>query len=133
MKIGERIKKFRIERGLSVAFLANELGVARSTIYRYEENFISKLPKDVFDRLCEVFDVSPAVMMGELSEKEESDTGTLPEHFDDVQEAMKWIIKIPSLAAYGEYDPDSMSEETIVDFANEILQQLKLVSYKYKK
>jgi len=26
-----------------------------------------------------------------------------------------------------------MSEETIVEFANEILQQLKLVSYKYKR
>lgn len=33
----------------------------------------------------------------------------------------------------GGYNPDEMSEETIVEFANEILQQLKLVSYKYKR
>lgn len=42
-------------------------------------------------------------------------------------------MKMPSLAAYGGYDPDSMDEETIIEFANEILQQLKLVSYKYKR
>ena len=45
---------------------------------------------------------------------------------------MEFIIKTPTLAAFGGYDPDSMSDETIVAFANEILQQLKLVSYKYK-
>ena len=45
---------------------------------------------------------------------------------------MEFILKTPTLAAFGGYDPNLMSEETIVDFANEILQQLKLVSYKYK-
>ena len=53
--------------------------------------------------------------------------------FENAEDAMKWLIKIPTLAAFGGYDPDTMSEETIVEFANEILQQLKLVSYKYKK
>ena len=52
--------------------------------------------------------------------------------FDNAQDAMEFIIKTPTLAAFGGYDPESMSDETIVEFANEILQQLKLVSYKYK-
>ena len=45
---------------------------------------------------------------------------------------MEFIIKTPSIAAYGGYDIDSMSDETIVEFANEILRQLRIVSYKYK-
>ena len=44
-----------------------------------------------------------------------------------------FMLKMPTLAAFGGYNPDEMSEETIVEFANEILQQLKLVSYKYKR
>ena len=46
---------------------------------------------------------------------------------------MEFLLKTPTLAAYGGYDPSKMSEETIMNFANEILNQLQLVSYKYKK
>ena len=56
----------------------------------------------------------------------------LPAEFQDAREAMEFIVKLPMLAAYGEYDPKQMSDETIVEFANEILQQFKLVSYKFK-
>ena len=52
--------------------------------------------------------------------------------FNNAQDAMEFIIKTPSIAAYGGYDIDSMSDETIVEFANEILRQLRIVSYKYK-
>ena len=45
---------------------------------------------------------------------------------------MAFILKMPVLAAYGGYDINSMDEETIIRFANEILEQLKLVSYKYQ-
>ena len=68
-----------------------------------------------------------ATIRGGSTEKPE-----LPTEFRNAQDAMEFILKTPTLAAYGGYDPSSMSDETIVNFANEILQQLKLVSYKYK-
>ena len=58
---------------------------------------------------------------------------TVPREFENAQDAMEFMLKMPTLAAFGGYNPDEMSEETIVEFANEILQQLKLVSYKYKR
>ena len=61
-----------------------------------------------------------------------NDRPELPTEFRNAQDAMEFILKTPTLAAFGGYDPNNMSEETIVNFANEILQQLKLVSYKYK-
>lgn len=45
---------------------------------------------------------------------------------------MEFILKLPTLAAYGGYDLDKLDDRKIMEFANEILQQLKLVSYKYK-
>ena len=45
---------------------------------------------------------------------------------------MEFLLKLPTIAAYGGYNPEKMDDETMLAFANEILQQLQLVSYKYK-
>ncbi|MBP3701675.1 MAG: helix-turn-helix transcriptional regulator [Lachnospiraceae bacterium] len=137
MTIGKRIKEIRKEKSLSVEYVAKELGVSPSTLYRYENSSIEKVPVHIFDKLCEVLDTSPAVLMGNetMSESEHivAEKTALPRAFEDAQEAMEFMLRLPTLAAFGGYDPDSMDEETIVEFANEILQQLALVSYKYKK
>lgn len=130
MTIGERIKEIRTSKKISVNYLAQELGVSKTTIYRYEDSTIEKIPVKIFDKLCSLLDVTPAQLMGNNIEVPSG--SELPAEFKDPHDAMEFIIKTPTLAAYGGYDPDKMSDETIVDFANEILQQLKLVSYKYK-
>lgn len=130
MTIGERIKEIRKQKGISVEYLAGQLGVSKTTIYRYEDSSIEKIPLQIFDKLCELLGVTAAELMGNAPKKAE--IPELPTHFDNAQDAMEFIIKTPTLAAYGGYDPSNMSDETIVEFANEILQQLKLVSYKYK-
>lgn len=129
MTIGERIKAIRKAKKISVDYLAKELKVSKTTIYRYEDSTIEKIPINIFDQLCILLDVTPAELMGNTVTSEKSE---LPTEFRNAQDAMEFILKTPTLAAYGGYDPLSMSDETIVDFANEILQQLKLVSYKYR-
>lgn len=129
MTIGERIKNLRKEKKISVDFLATELGISKTTIYRYEDSTIEKIPVNIFDKLCVLLGVTPAELMGNTIS---NDRPELPTEFRNAQDAMEFILKTPTLAAFGGYDPNNMSEETIVNFANEILQQLKLVSYKYK-
>lgn len=130
MTIGERIKEIRKAKKISVEVLAKQLGVSKTTIYRYEDSTIEKIPVQIIDKLCEILGVSAAELMG--NEINQEKVVELPGAFDNAQDAMEFIIKTPTLAAFGGYDPESMSDETIVEFANEILQQLKLVSYKYK-
>lgn len=130
MKIGERIKKIRKQRGMSVEEVAEKLDVSVSTLYRYENSSISKVPIDVIDRLCSVFGITTSELMGNAVETEGEE---LPTSFANAEQAMAFMLKMPVLAAYGGYDIESMDEKTIVEFANEILSQLKLVSYKYKK
>lgn len=130
MTIGERIKEIRKRKKISVENLASQLGVSKTTIYRYEDSTIEKIPVQIIDKLCELLGVSVAELTGNEAEKKKNQE--LPAAFDNAQDAMEFIIKSPTLAAFGGYDPESMSDETIVEFANEILQQLKLVSYKYK-
>ena len=130
MKVGERIKEARKKRNISVESLAAQLGVSKTTIYRYEDSTIEKIPVHVFDKLCQALAVSPAELMGNAQNQKGNED--LPAVFYSAQDAMEFLLKTPTLAAYGGYDPDSMSEETLIAFANEILHQLKLVSYKYK-
>lgn len=129
MTIGERIKEIRKSKKISVETLAKELGVSKTTIYRYEDSTIEKIPVVVFDKLCALLDVTPSQLMGNTISEDKPE---LPSSFNNAQDAMEFIIKTPTIAAYGGYDIDNMSDETIVEFANEILGQLRIVSYKYK-
>ena len=60
MNIGERIKNRRKELKLSADFVAKELGVDRSTVYRYESQDIEKFPLQIIEPLAKILRVSPA-------------------------------------------------------------------------
>lgn len=111
MNLGERIKQIRKARGLSAESIAKELGVSVSTVYRYEDLSIEKIPVGIFNKLCTILDVSPSELMnGNLSNNDCEPS--LPNDFDNPQ--------------------DAMDDETIINFANDLLDQLKMISYKYK-
>ena len=131
MKIGEKIKELRKQKGLSVEEVADKLGVSVSTQYRYENASITKIPIDVIDKLCKILDTTTGELMG-TSSSSDSNNSEMPMKFDSASDAMTSILKMPMLAAYGGYDLESMDDETMKNFANEILGQLRLVSYKYK-
>jgi len=131
MTIGERIKTIRKEKHINAQTLAQNLGISVSTLYRYEDSSIEKIPVHIFDAICQELDVSPARLMGnEINTK--TPANQLPQEFTTPQEAMEFMLRLPSFAAFGGYDPDNMNDDTIVEFANEILGMVELVSYKYK-
>ncbi len=130
MTVGERIKKRRKEMGISSQVLAKKLEVSPSTLYRYETSGIEKIPMHIMETLCRELSTPPAQLMGNDPGSNEA---ALPASFSSPTEAMEFIIRMPMLASYGGYDPESMSEEEIVSFANDILEQLKLVSFKYAR
>ena len=53
--------------------------------------------------------------------------------FKTPEAAMKFILKQPAIMGYGGFDIEKLSDEELIDFANELLNQMKLISYKYKK
>lgn len=135
MQIGERLKNRRKELGLSVESIAEQLGVSYTTLYRYEASSITKIPIETFDKLCKILNTTPAELMGnnDGAETDREDVSKLPNHFENPQEAIEFILRTPTLAAFGGYDPSQMDEETIVEFANELLGHLKVMSYRYQK
>ena len=135
MELGQRLREKRKEKKISAEYLAKELGVSVSTVYRYEDSSIVKIPVSTFEKMCDILGTTPAEMMGnapEISHNKSDNDTRLPDTFENPKEAMEFLLKLPTVAAYGGYDPSKMDDETMVAFANEILQQLQLVSYKYR-
>lgn len=54
-------------------------------------------------------------------------------NFDNAEEAMQFILKQPSIMGFGGFDTSKMSDDEIVEFANELLNVLKMLGPKYKK
>ena len=64
MTVGERIKARRKELGMNAESLAEKLGCAPSTIYRYESGSIEKVDSEKLIPIAEALATSPAALMG---------------------------------------------------------------------
>lgn len=70
MTVGERIKRRRLQLGLSVDDIADKLGKSRATVYRYENGDIENMPYDVLIPLAKILDTRPGVLTGWMNEKD---------------------------------------------------------------
>ena len=68
MTIGNRIKKRRIELGLTVDDLANRINKNRATIYRYEKGDIESLPTSILEPLAKALNTTPEYLIGWVEE-----------------------------------------------------------------
>lgn len=64
MTVGERIKARRKEIGISADVLAERIGVSRSTIFRYENGSIEKLPLPSLEPIARALHTSVQYLMG---------------------------------------------------------------------
>ncbi|WKY45631.1 XRE family transcriptional regulator [Eubacteriaceae bacterium ES2] len=64
MEINEIIKKRRLELGLTLKDVAQALGVAESTVLRYERNDIKHMGIDKIEQLAGVLKCSPTYLLG---------------------------------------------------------------------
>lgn len=84
MNTGEAIRNRRKEVGISADALAAALGVARSTIFRYENGEIEKLPAQLIEPMASALNTTPAKLFGwEIQE------GELPEEIHIINRAAK--------------------------------------------
>lgn len=105
-------------------------------------------------RVANALNIEPKILLNALYRQEppiyEGSTSSAEEDFDIVkedvveydsnrkefktaEEAIQYILKENSIAAYGGYDINKMTDDEIIEFANELLRQIELISYKYKK
>ena len=127
-----KLKQLRTNRGMTQRELADKLNLSPSTIGMYE---IGKREPDsaTLKKISTFFGISVDELLGNKYNQSDKTTTikeeTIPEYFDDPQQARKYIEKHQIFGA----DGFELDDEEILEFANELLQQMKMVSYKYRK
>lgn len=90
MDISERIKQRRLTLNLTLEDVASELGVAKSTVLRYETKDIHNMGIDKVESLSKVLKCTPAYLMG----WEDDDITTIAAHHDNEEWTEEELLEI---------------------------------------
>lgn len=60
MKIGERLKRLRLERGMTQQEVGEALGITKGAVQKYESGQIVNFRSDTIRELCDLFGLAPA-------------------------------------------------------------------------
>lgn len=141
-KLAQLIIELRNKKGYSQRKLAMVSEVSNSTISRIE-SATSDADPETLRKLAPYLGISYETLMEAAgyieseSNKEyiesKGEQNQLPDSFETPEEAVKFLLEQNVIMGFGGFDIDKLSDEEKVEFANELLHQLKLLSYKYKK
>lgn len=98
MNISKRIKARRQELGISVEELAYRINKNKSTIYRYENGDIGKVPYDILEPLSKALDVSIGYLLGS---KDAIENSPLPENLKPITK----VNRIPIVGSIATVKP----------------------------
>lgn len=62
--VGKKIKELRLENEMTLEELGNLVGVAKSTVKKWEDGQIANMRRDKIAKLAEIFKISPAELFG---------------------------------------------------------------------
>ncbi|MBN1067144.1 helix-turn-helix transcriptional regulator [Clostridium botulinum] len=138
MDLGLKIKTLRKEMKLTQADLAKKVSISRSYLADIERNRYNP-SVDTLTNIAKGLGISLSKLVDENMTNEknadkkniENNFPIIPEKFTDPEEARTYVMK-HQIFAYGGFYPEKMSDEDILNFANEMIEQSKLIRYKYE-
>ena len=134
--LGKKIRELRTETGLTLKGLGEMLNLGESTMSMYENGKRSP-DYNTLSKIAQIFNVSTDYLLGRTDIKN-NDIEEQAKYIESIkletpEDAMKFILSQPSLMAYGGYDLNKMSEEEIMDLADDLLFAMKISLEKRKK
>lgn len=130
---GKRLKHLRDKRGMTQKEVADILGLTPKAVGFYESE--ERQPsQETLIKLSEIFDVSVDYLLGKTTRLKSIENGIhTQDEFTTPEEAISFLLSQEVIMGFGGFDVEKLSDEDKIQFANELLGQLKLLSYKYKK
>lgn len=120
--LSDNIKKLRENHKLTQDELGNKLGISGKTVSSWE-NGRSEPKMGMVEKMANIFGCKKS----DIIDEEELD------NFTDPTQALLFIFKNPIMMNYGGYDINKMSDEEIIEFANQTIDYMKYAAQKYKK
>jgi len=79
MEMGERIKRLRIERGMTQEELGRAVGLQRAAINKYEKGIVENIKRTTIIKLAEVLRTTPSYLVGYEDDEEVSELTAIQE------------------------------------------------------
>lgn len=130
----ERLRELRKNKNLSQKDLGDIIGVAANSISQYESG-VREPSVEILNKLADLFNVSIDYLLC----RNENDISVpivkdnIPNYFETPQDAVKFILEQPMIANFGGYNLDLMSDEEIMDMAEDVADMLRIMAKKHKK
>lgn len=112
MEVGQKIKKARLERGLTQQELGNMVGVQKSAIAKYENGRVVNIKRSTLQKIASALEVRPSELMFDESPKE---TASLHVRILTDHELMRAIKEYHSLSE----DKQKLVRDIIYSFKDE--------------
>lgn len=114
MKIGERIKKARKDKGLTQEQLASLVNVSKQVISNWERGYTSTIPTDAITSLSKALDVSFSYLM--LGEEVQMQSDVSPE----IKVGVGMLREsAPEYKTFNEYQEKEKLKIALSDFVND--------------
>ncbi len=120
------IKRRREELDISQRELARITGISHSAISRYEK-YEREFPINDAPVFAKALNLNLNNLIG-INDKKNN----LPDYFNTPEEAMDFLLNQAVIMGFNGLDISKLSEEEQLNYANEVLEMMKLVSLKYK-
>ena len=137
--LGEYLLNERKKRNMSLREFADLIGISHTYLKKLETGINPNTGKPVSPTLEMLSDISKSLhvsleylleMSGYLKVNNLADEY---QSFTTPQEALNFILKQEMIADYGGYDLDTMSDDEIMEMAEDVGDMLKIVSRKHRK
>lgn len=140
-KLGKRIKELREINKMTIKQLSDKSGVGQSTISEIETGKAKNPKGETLSKLASALNVTVDSLLAEKWDDEYNHNGELAEQvkfieslqLNSPEEALKFILAQPAFMAYGGYSLDDLSEEEIIELANDMLLAMRLSIEKMKR
>ena len=135
MTFSDRVKQLRLKAGMTQYELADKLNLSRSAIAGYESEEKQASVKSIKE-LSNIFNVSVDYLLGATDIKNKPDEllkGEYHKDFENVDEALKFILEDNTVMAFGGFDTNKLTDDEIIEFANALKNQIELLGLKYKR
>lgn len=135
-KLGNYLKEKRKKEGMSLRDFADYLNISHTYLSKLENGCDPRTGKPVSPTIETLKQLSHS--MGMTLEELLKISGytedkNIPTTFSTPQEAIEFIIKQPMVANFGGYDLDKMSDQEIMDMAEDVADMLRIMAKKHKK
>ena len=125
--LGQFLKESRVNLGLSQEEVADYVRVSKSAISRWESGDIKNMGIDKLKKIANILKIDPIDIINyDEFQPTEIDYFTTP------KEAMDFLLNQQVVMGFNGLDITTLSEKDQIDYANEVLNMMKLVSLKYK-